>query len=146
MVAFDQLDRGLRNRCHLTDAARFGRRSEIVDDALDNLACITGRAKVQKFFDSADIRHTPMHIFEAFLVRLIVRNIPNWRRTAGQGLHETGELCDSDLFFTPKIKYLADGLRMFDQSSKGADRIAYVAKIGRASCRERVEVTVGEGV
>jgi len=37
---------GFRNRRHFSDAAGFGWRTKVVDDALNNLTCIIGRAKV----------------------------------------------------------------------------------------------------
>src|SRR5213594_3164533 len=84
-VAVEQLDSNFRIPCYfaaIACTARFDRRGEGIDDALNDLARIVGGAKAHQVFYLARVRHPSLHIFEARFVSLVVGNILNRRRAA----------------------------------------------------------------
>ena len=56
-----------------------------------------------------------MHIFEAGLVRLVVRNKTNFWVAPGRLFHQLGQFQDRNFFRIAHIEDLADGCRMIHQ-------------------------------
>src|ERR1700735_370336 len=104
---------------------------EVIDDAIHDLIQGNRRQKTRKPLELAERGYAPRHIFESWLVSLIVRDISNRRLAVRSLFHEPSQPFDRNFVRVAYIDDLPDCLLGRYESQDRLGRIPDIAKTTR---------------
>src|SRR5437764_4214328 len=81
------------------------------------------------------VRNSPLHIFEAALICLVVRNVRDGTIRAGLLPHGSGETVDTDFFVAAEVEDLSRGAIRTDAGKNTVHDVAHVTEAARLFAR-----------
>src|SRR5687768_2372642 len=110
-----------------------GATPKVGDHAVDNLCQADFGLVANQVVELAEVWHTPGHVFEPGLVRLVVRNRDDRGTAARQLLDLGGKGRNGHLFGIPNVEDLSDRSRFYHQLEQGPDDVGHVREAARLS-------------